>query len=164
MPDDVRPISAADPGPGSLRSYNGIGFEFKGFTRLDPTGHCFATRWFMIVGLPIMPLERYYVSDGVLAGGAMSGLYNETITRYRIVGVSQLRPAEVLRTYAFGWLTPLAAILPLLLLLARADDLPLWVTFTAVAVWPITAILIAVSALSHYRKNWAPVREVRWRE
>lgn len=49
-------------------------------------------------------------------------------------------------------------------LLARADDFPFWAPIAAVVVWPTTAILLAVTALTHYRKHWAPIREVYWHD
>jgi hypothetical protein len=161
MPDDVWPVSARHPGPGSLYSWNGIGFEFKGFTRKDATEHCFATRWFMIIGLPAVPLGRYYVRDDGIALG-QTGV-NRSATRYRIGGTGRLRAAEVPRTYAFGWLTPIIAIVPLIALLYRADDMPLWLPITAVCVWPTLAIVLAVTGVGYYRKHWAPLRTVNWR-
>jgi hypothetical protein len=161
QPDDVWPISVDNPGPGSLRSFNGIGFGLKGFTRVDATGYCFATRWFMIAGLPLVPLDRYYLRE---IGLHPRSNYVETITRYQIAGTAELRPDEILRTYAFGWLTPVAVIVPLLLLLARADDFPFWVPITALVLWPTAAIVLVVMALMYYRKHWAPMRKVRWHE
>ncbi|MEV4755820.1 hypothetical protein AB0J86_12010 [Micromonospora sp. NPDC049559] len=162
MSDDVWPFSRDNPGPGSLRSFNGIGFDLKGFTRVDATGYCFATRWFTIIGLPIIPLDRYYLRERGFASKSI-GLYSETTYRYNIAGWAKLRFGEVLRTYAFCWLATLGGVVPLLALLARADDFPVWVSITAMVVWPTTAIVLAVTGLMYYRKHWAPLREARWR-
>lgn len=159
MPEDVWPISARNPGPGSLYSLNGIGFGLKGFTRTDASGYFFATRWFMIIGLPIVPLGRYYVRQARMTPKDIAG----NVTRYDVAGTARLHPGEILRTYAFCWLTPLIGILPLIALLERADDFSVWISITAVAVWPTTVIVLCVWLLLHYRKHWAPLREVRWR-
>jgi hypothetical protein len=160
MPDDVWPISAEHPGPRSLRSTNRIGFEFKGFTRKDDDGYCFATRWFMVFGLPIAPLDRYYVRERGIDPARTD--HSVITTRYEIAGRSPVRPAEVARTYAFGWLTPVAIIAPLLALLARADDLPFWLPLVALVVWPLTTIPLTVAMLMYYRDYLAPRREPRW--
>lgn len=159
MPDDVWPISAENPGPKSLTSYNGFGFGLKGFTRPDAAGYRFATHWFMLLGLPIAPLGRYYLREvDMRPGPGTAGL----VTRYHIAGSSLLRPIEVVRTYAFCWLTPVAVVAPLLALLARADDYPWWLSIGAVAIWPIVAIVAIATALTFYRDRWAPRREARW--
>jgi hypothetical protein len=145
-----------------LYSWNGIGFEFKGLTRKDAAGYCFATRWFMIIGLPVLPLGRFYVRDDGM-DFTQAGV-NRTATRYRIGGTGRLRAVEVLRTYAFGWLTPVIAIVPLIALLYRADDVPIWLPLTAVCVWPTLAIVLAVAGVGYYRKHWAPRRAPRWRD
>jgi hypothetical protein len=162
MADDVWPVSVDNPS-GSLRSFNGTGFGLKGFTRVDATGYHFATRWFMIVGFPIIPLERYYLREVSADFVTDYGAYSE-ITRYDIAGTARLRLGEILRTYACVWLTPVVVILPLIALLLRANDIPLWVSITAVVLWPTTAICLAVMVLMYYRKHWAPLREVQWHQ
>jgi hypothetical protein len=159
MPDDVWPISIDNPSPESLYSVNGFGFGFKGFTRTDATGFCFATRWVMFAGLAVLPLDRYYLRDV----GYEADASGDTTTRYDIAGSAGLRPGEILRTYAFSWLTPVAAIWPLIAVLQRADDLPFWVSLGAVLLWPITVIALAVAGLAFYRNRLAPIRDVRWR-
>lgn len=162
MRDAVWPVSADHPGPENWSSCNGIGYDLKGFTRVDATGYHFATLWFAIIGLPILPFGRYYLRESGFDLGANYGVSGQTRTRYDIAGTARLRFSEILRTYAFCWLTPAAAIWPLIALLERADDFPVWVPITAVVVWPTTAIVLAVAALTYYRKKWAPLREVRW--
>jgi hypothetical protein len=162
MRDDVWPISAEHPGPRSLRSSNGIGYDLKGFTRPDARGYRFATHWFMIIGLPLVPLGRYYLRD--LGLDAARSDHVVTTTRYDIAGRSRIRAAEVARTYAFGWLMPVVVLLPLLALFTWVDDLPVWIPLAAVVVWPIVAITVTVFVLMHYRDHWAPLRQPRWRD
>lgn len=50
---------------------------------MDATGYCFATRWLMPAGLPIVPLRRYYLREVGLHPGSN---HIETITRYQIAG------------------------------------------------------------------------------
>jgi hypothetical protein len=116
-----------------------------------------------IVGLPVLPLGRYYPRETAADLAPDYGLYHQTTSTYQVAGTARLCLDEVLRTYAFGWLTPAAAIWPLIALLHRADALPVWVPIVAVVCWPSTATALAVMGLMYYRKNWAPLREVRWR-
>lgn len=142
-------------------SYGGIGFGLKGFTRVDATGYCFATRWFMLFNLPIVPLGRYYLRELGLRPGSN---HLETTTKYEIAGTAELHPGEILRTYAYSWLGTAAVIVPLLAFLAAVGDDAGLVTLAAIVLWPMLGIFISVMALMHYRKRWAPEREVFWRE
>lgn len=142
-----------------MYSFNGIGFDLKGLTRTDADGFCFATRWFIIAGLPIIPLGRYYVrEEGMTVDATID------TTRYTIAGTASLRMSEILRTYAFRWLTPIAVLVPMIAVLNRADDIGFWWILAVVLLWPITGITLAVTALTIYRDRWAPLRRARWRD
>ncbi|BCB75761.1 hypothetical protein GCM10022251_26430 [Phytohabitans flavus] len=162
MPDAV--WLTAHPRPTSSR--NGFGRELKGFTRPDATGRRFATCWFVAFGLPIVPLSRCYLSED-----RPRETWLGATARYRIEGESRLRAAEVLRTYAFGWLlVPAVLIAPALVLLSQADrviddegsdvaKLSLVGAFLLVLLGSILALGVLRGL---YRQRWAPVREVVW--
>ncbi|WP_433206122.1 hypothetical protein ACQP00_38990 [Dactylosporangium sp. CS-047395] len=155
MPDDVRPISPK--GTGSLRSVNGIGFGLKGFTRTDADGYCFATRWFMLCNLPVIPLGRYYVREG-----ATTNVPGRASTQYSVAGRGRLRLSEVGRTLAFSWLTTIAVVAPVIAVLWRADDVGLGWSLAMLVLWPAATCSAAYFGLAYYRKHLAPLREVHW--
>lgn len=173
MRNVVDKIRALAPGDRvRLGSFNGIGFGFKSFTRTDARGCCFATRWFMLVYLPVIPLGRYYVKDQGTTG-TYAGAYTSTTTRYTIYGRSPLRADEILRTYVFQWvLGPAFVIVPIILWLSNADaisgetsdSVSGWRIFLLIAVfliWLIGSIAALVVLMLTYRRKWAPLRDVR---
>ncbi|MDW6061966.1 hypothetical protein SAZ11_33025 [Streptomyces sp. FXJ1.4098] len=158
MTEDVWPIRSGELK--HLGSLSGIGFGLKGFTRADESGRCFATRWFMFIYLPVIPRQRYYLTEGEVTHEV-----SRITTRYALHGQSHLRAGEILRTYAFGWLVcPVVLGVPLLPLLAYANqDAPsLWVMVGGFLGCVVASS--AVLALLHttYRKRLAPLRHARW--
>jgi hypothetical protein len=47
-----------------MSTWNGIGTKFMGFTGKMPDGTHHATKWFVICGLPVIPLRRYRLTVG----------------------------------------------------------------------------------------------------
>lgn len=147
-----------------MSTFNGIGTELKGFTRPDASGMHFGTRYFVVFGLPVIPLGRYYLRQTSMSAQAMN-----TTTRYAIAGRSRLRFSEVLKTYLFCWIYgPAVVLIPILLLLSNADAVSDKVGFGWViggfAFWLLASIAFLVTLLAFYRDNWAPIRQVRWLE
>jgi hypothetical protein len=146
-----------------LSSFNGIGFDLKGFTRKDASGRCFATRYFTIVYMPVIPLDRFYLEETSVQYQNL-GLSSNTLTKYRITGWSRFRAGEILRTYLFNWIIgPGVVLVPILLWLGHADQLSErigigWVIGGFVA-WLIGSIAAVVFTLTIYRERWAPLRE-----
>ncbi|MER6144249.1 hypothetical protein ABT174_30120 [Streptomyces sparsogenes] len=158
MTDDVWPIGQGESP--RLGSFNGIGFGLKGFTRVDENGRCFATRWFMVVHLPVAPLRRYYLTEG-----KVTHELSRTTTRYVLHGRSRLRADEILRTYAFCWLLcPVVLGLPLLPLLRYANqDAPsLWVLVGGFLGCVAAGSVVLAVLHTAYRRRWAPLRTPRW--
>jgi hypothetical protein len=160
VPDDVWPLGPGEPGP--LGSFNGIGFTMRGFTRTDTSGRCFATRWFVMFLLPVIPLARYYVTEGATTPTAASWT-----TRYQLHGRSRLRAGEVLRTYVFCWLVaPGIVLVPIILWLTHADQIAdatsFWVVLVVFLVLVLGGVALVVTLISVYRRRWAPLRTVRW--
>jgi hypothetical protein len=146
-----------------LSSFNGIGFDLKGFTRKDATGRCFATRYFTFVYLPVIPLDRFYLEEGPVQYQDL-GLSSTTLTRYRITGWSPLRGEEILRTYLFSWIIgPGVVLVPALLWLGHSDELSErigfgWVIGILLA-WSLGSTIALAFLLTTYRKRWAPLRQ-----
>jgi hypothetical protein len=161
MADEVWPLEPDERV--RLSSFNGIGFDLKGFTRKDASGRCFATRYFTVVHLPLVPLDRFYLQEGSVQYQDL-GLSSNTLTRYRITGWSRLRVGEILRTYLFSWIIgPGVVLVPILLWLGRADELSDrigigWVIGGFVA-WLLGSIIALGFLLSAYRERWAPLRQ-----
>ncbi|WP_432946141.1 hypothetical protein ACQPXM_07445 [Kribbella sp. CA-253562] len=161
MADEVWPLEPDERV--RLSSFNGIGFDLKGFTRKDPTGRCFATRYFTFVYLPVVPLDRFYLEEGPIQYQDL-GLSSNTLTRYRITGWSRLRVGEILRTYLFSWIIgPGVVLVPILLWLGQADQLSDrigigWVIGGFVA-WLLGSIIGLAFLHTAYRERWAPLRQ-----
>jgi NADH:ubiquinone oxidoreductase subunit K len=164
MPDRVVPLPP--DGAGKLGTVDGFGFSLMGLTRLDPSGHCFATRWLTVLGLPVLPLNRYYLQPGDTSF-TIRGTRSTQLTSYRIVGAADLRAAEILRTLLYCWLVgPAIVVLPLVLLFvnidAIVDSVPGGVLTLIVVVlaWLVGSVAGLSAVLQVYRKRWAPLREV----
>ncbi|WUI03936.1 hypothetical protein OHR68_19775 [Spirillospora sp. NBC_00431] len=166
MSDDVWPVQDE---VGSLSTFNGTGYELKGFTRTDPSGRCFATRWWVVgLNLPVLPLERYYVTqkeDYYVREGKGQAKADVWTTNYVIHGQSHLRIDEIVRTYLYSWLiAPAIGLGPFLVVLAHVERVvdARWVIFVAVLGAFFVGIFIAAALPRIYRKRWARVRTVRW--
>lgn len=170
MVDDVWPLARGERVP--LRSYNGIGFGFKGFTRTDADGRCFATLWFTVLGLPLIPLSRYYVAEQGTSFYSI-GTYSRTTTRYVIYGRSRLHAEEILRTYVFQWvLGPAFVLVPIILWLSHADEISgettdstsgwrISLLIGVFVIWLIGSIIALSFLTTTYRHRWAPLRKAR---
>jgi hypothetical protein len=90
-------------GDGSMNSGNGSGVGLYGKSACNPTDKSYiATKWFMILLIPIFPLGSYRVIKGeskesVLPPGASITLYGKT-TSYQMVKV-KLNWRQVITTY-----------------------------------------------------------------
>ena len=170
MPDQVWPLTS--PSYSRLYSFNGIGFGLLGATRKDATGRCFVTRWFTLLYLPVIPLGRYYVSQGHTDHDYF-GAGSTTTTDYRFLGQSSLRFSEILRTYLFFWLyAPAVVLLPVIALLSHANEFVR--ALEPGAGWPVLVLIglfitllvgslaLVIWLLEVYRTRWAPLREAQW--
>ncbi|MEU0095572.1 hypothetical protein [Kribbella sp. NPDC006257] len=161
MTDEVWPLESDERV--RLSSFNGIGFDLKGFTRKDATGRYFATRYFTVVYLPVIPLDRFYLEETSIQYQNL-GLSSNTVTKYRIAGWSRLRGSEILRTYLFSWIIgPGVVLAPILLWLGHADQLSDrigigWVIGGFIA-WLLGSIVAISFLLTIYRERWAPLRQ-----
>ncbi|MEV6637781.1 hypothetical protein AB0M54_44340 [Actinoplanes sp. NPDC051470] len=153
-----------------LTTYNGFGSGLRGFTRVDGSGRCFATRWLLALYLPVFPLTRYYLSEHPLDPLDAARHSYIVLGRYQIDGESRPRAAEILRTYAFWWLiVPLVGPGPLLLvgrhLHGVADTMSTaqtWMSIAGFLLWPFLVIWGLTTLRDVYRRRWAPLRTVTW--
>lgn len=161
MADEVWPLKPDEQVP--LSSFNGIGFGLKGFTRKDAHGRYFGTRYFTVLYLPIVPLDRFYLAE-VSSDFQNRGVSQKTVTHYQIAGRSRLRGGEVLLTYLANWIVAPGIVLgPIALLLGNADQLAesiglMWVIFGFIG-WLFLSLWGVGYLAKHYRSHWSPLRE-----
>lgn len=152
----------------TLRTSGGTGTTLMGHTRADSSGRCFATRWFTLFGLPVVPLERYLVTRGkhtYVRGGTGS----VASTAYAIHGQSRLRAGEIVRTVAFCWLlVPVLSLGPgialfLALSASTVSDGVKALSLVGAVVWAVVGSQFLIHGLmDRYRKRWAPRRAAEW--
>ncbi|RCV48072.1 hypothetical protein [Marinitenerispora sediminis] len=179
MTEEVRPFSTArgDRAPW-LGGFNGIGILLMPVSREDAQGRHFAVRWLWLLFVPVLPLGRYYVTEGPqrLWGNSEAGGVE---TRYDFHGVTRMKAAEIVRTYAWFWLLLLPAMFLPSVGFALAIEwiatnpldrspvnpwwwAPLFASLAAMALWPVLAFAGLMGARSRYWTAHAPVHEVRW--
>jgi hypothetical protein len=113
--------------------------------------------------LPVIPLDRYYVTQGPTTG-RQTGAYSRSTTQYTIHGRSRLHVSEILRTYAFQWLlAPAFVVGPIVLLLAYANEINFGLLIGGFLVWLVGSIIALVVLSAAYRRRWAPLCEARMR-
>ncbi len=78
-----------------MSTFNGIGTKLYGMTDVGPDGSYVCTKWFVLVYLPIVPLESYRVIKE-----SSTNLIVYQSQQYRVVPV-ELHKKQVLRTYLF---------------------------------------------------------------
>lgn len=164
MPDKVIPLQKSP----RLGSVNGIGWTMMGHTRVDGDGNCFATRWLTLFGLPILPLDRFYLKE-LGTTFQSKGTEQKTTSRYQIFGTAPLSVNELIRTYLYCWLfAPLIGIGPLVLYLADADhlghSLPGGIITYLILLFVVLFVSIGVLVALHeqYRKHLAPLRQAEF--
>jgi hypothetical protein len=166
MSEYVRPLEAGRRV--RLGRTNGFGWTIMGLTRVDEDGNCFGTRWYTAAGLPILPLDRYYLKEGDTTYSSRGRTSTET-TSYQILGTAPLRSSEIIRTYIYCWLiAPLIGAGPLLLYLVNADHLAhslpggiitfLILMFVILFAGPILLLVLH----TRYRERFAPLRVPAW--
>jgi hypothetical protein len=164
MADEVWPLRPDERV--RLSSFNGIGFGLKGFTRKDATGRYFATRYFTVVYLPLVPVDRFYLTE-TSTDYQNYDVGSSTITRYQIAGRSRLRFGEILRTYLFNWIIgPGIVLAPILLWLGHADELSdsigiIWVLVGFIG-WLLGSIIGLAFLFVVDRERWAPLRQAEF--
>ncbi|MGW2253314.1 hypothetical protein ACWCXH_24405 [Kitasatospora sp. NPDC001660] len=173
MAEQVRKLTGAHAHHRKLSSRNGTGFALTGFSRKDAEGNCFATRWFTLLGIGVVPLARLYVRegetttvDGRTPGGQRT---TTTTTRYAFLGIGRLKAWEIVRHYLFWLVTIPASALPswwLIVLMdhsSRPGGIPLFLLWLAgVISMPVIMLVVFVLLLHIYRARLAPVYEVEW--
>lgn len=158
MADSLYPLAPDEDLP-ALETYNAIGTMLLHNSRADESGGFFATCWFMVI-LPVIPLGRYYVRQTGYRDE--SGFFStKTTTSYEIIGRSQVRWIEVVRTYVAWWIVmPTALVGPIFAAAGWEDqNAELYGMFISVGL-----ILLLITLFLFYARYWRPVREVRWAE
>ncbi|HEY8544775.1 MAG TPA: hypothetical protein VIL36_06995 [Acidimicrobiales bacterium] len=142
-----------------LKTFNGFGFTMRSHTSKDPLGRQFATRWFTVFGLPLIPLERYLIEE-VGADFSSYGIGSTFSERFLVHGVTSLHPLEVLGSYVWSWVIgPAFVVLPFIQSTYwfdnHDDGASTWWLLTMLAgviLWPVVSLVILV-LLSQWRRN-----------
>ncbi|WP_189538261.1 hypothetical protein [Streptomyces roseolilacinus] len=158
------------PNESKFNYYNGIfGFDLRGCTRTDDSERFFATRWFIFNLLPLIPLQRYYLSETRVSSQQYTGQIEHVFANsvYKVHGRSRLHVGEIVRTYAYAWLVaPALVIVPVVHLMEttdRADDsTDIWLIIGAL-LWPFIGIFLVVLLPEVFRKFQRSPRPVSWR-
>jgi hypothetical protein len=165
MSDKVIPLEQSP----RLGSMNGIGWTMMGLTRVDRDGNCFGTRWFTLFGLPILPLDRFYLKELGTQHESQGIRQTKSTSRYQVFGTAPLSVNELIRTYLYCWLFgPLIGAGPLVVYLLDADhlahSLPGGVITYLVLLFVVLLVSIGVLVTLHeqYRKHLAPLREAEF--
>lgn len=83
---------------GDLRTINGIGTKLYGTSNYDQNDKSYiATKWFVFIGLPIIPLASYRVIQG-----ETKSKFIGTETNYQMV-VVPLNKTQIIKTYLFAY-------------------------------------------------------------
>jgi hypothetical protein len=155
MSDPVWPIETKDlPLLGTVM---GIGEALYRNTSPDATGRYFATSWFTLL-LPIVPLGRYYVSQGETQTEYTPIVGSKVSTEYRFYGRSRLRLVEIVRTFLYCWGLAAGLFGPLVILIMGPNVFPPFRDMTEmfVAGGLLVVVLLAGRAI------WTPVRAARF--
>lgn len=100
-----------------MSTVNGIGTKFLGFGNRNRDGSHYATQWFVVLDLPVLPLRRYRLTVGASVHHPL-GAGSQTLTRYVLHEETRLDGREIMRTYLTWWLLgPLVVAGPAALLL-----------------------------------------------
>ncbi|MBS2534934.1 hypothetical protein KGQ20_19370 [Catenulispora sp. NF23] len=150
----VRPLGPADR-VGSMRSTNGTGVTLKNRSAADADGRFFATRWASVLSMPLVPLNRLYLTrQGPRQTSAVGHGQNRstrTTVDYQVLGMVAMRPGDILGTYLFHWVLCPAIILG-----------PAAAVGTAVpalgAVWFFLSLILVAGFAGHRNRTGGPPR------
>ncbi len=127
---------------------NGFGIKYLGISKPDGEGRCLATRWFVILYLPIFPLGRDLIKPIKR---------NPRSFQFLRIQKERLSFLSILKTYFFAWiLMPLVLFAPLILGIHEIQDqlgvpqkFQIYVMILGIG-WLISAVL--------FLKNWEEKR------
>lgn len=94
---------------GDMRTINGIGTTLYGKSEINPNDKSYiATKWYVFLGLPIVPLKSYRV----IYKGSGKSVFFGTSTDYQMLSVP-MNMSQILKTYAlvYGFIVVLIAII-----------------------------------------------------
>lgn len=90
-----------------MSSINGIGTGFNGFSQPDGEGHVTATKWFIFLYFPVLPLWKAKLKRQ---------LTESHVFQYHLLSYEKMTAKEILTTYLYGWLVaPVLFFGPLIL-------------------------------------------------
>jgi hypothetical protein len=137
-----------------MSTWNGIGTKYLGFGFMQPDGSHNATRWFVVVDMPILPLGRYRLRVGDTAF-TQDGYRNITTTQYRVLGSTRIHLLEVLATYLTWWIiAPGIVIAPIGLMISLDNSSDFGDTVTAIGaiVWLVGSMIALTTGTKRVRR------------
>lgn len=93
-----------------MGTWNGIGTTYISATRRDAEGKNHVIEWFVLFGMPIIPLGRYHVKKTGYRSSSTS-TSSRTVTSYQLLGGTGLKFWEVIGTYLFFWILSPAVVI-----------------------------------------------------
>lgn len=89
-----------------MGSFNGIGLRFLGFSKLDENNACYATVWFTLFFVPLIPLYRAKIKR--MATNSVDFVFT-------MLAKERLVPMEIVKVLVEGWIViPTCILLPLI--------------------------------------------------
>ncbi|MCH5670424.1 hypothetical protein [Streptomyces gilvus] len=138
-----------------MSTVNGIGTKFLGFGYRNRDGSHYATQWFVVLDLPILPLRRYRLTVGADVHHPL-GAGSRTLTRYVLHEETRLDSGEIMLTYLTWWLLgPLVVAGPAALLLWAISGnehggLGFWAFFLSLS---LAWVVGTATAMTNYGKR-----------
>src|SRR5436305_8458943 len=95
-----------------MSTYQGCGTNYLGFSARDSKGCNYATKWFVLFNLPIIPFARYYLEIGDVTSSSLGATFSTT-RYYTIYHKTRINFLEILATYFYIYIVlPLCAFVP----------------------------------------------------
>jgi hypothetical protein len=105
-----------------VSTWNGIGTRYLGFGHRQADGSHHATRWVVLLDLPVIPLSRHRPRVGATLH-TMHGTASRSVTGYEVLDEGTMVVREVLTTLLVYWIVgPLIALGPVALVLLAIGD------------------------------------------
>jgi hypothetical protein len=143
-----------------LGTFMGIGETLFRNSAPDASGRFFATSWFTLI-LPLVPLGRYYVSQGATETSYTPMVGSQVTTHYRFYGRSRLRPVEVIRTFLYCWGLAAGLLGPLVIFSMDPSSPDVFPPFRDMTDMFVVGAMVVVVLLAG-RLIWSPVREAHF--
>jgi hypothetical protein len=130
-----------------MGAWNGIGTKYMGLVRAEDPRAYYATKWFVVAHLPVLPLRREKV---IFGEKEMVSLYSES-QAIEILEEVPLSFANILQTWFLSWfvVVPLTFGPIVLTILGANKDVPPFFTSKAWVIFSMVWTAVAVIYFAH---------------